>query len=294
MKNQSKAYLYALTAVLLWATVATAFKISLRSLNYIQLLFIANLTSVLIFFLMLVITDKLHLLKPKRYSEIGLSALQGFLNPFAYYLILFKAYTLLPAQIAQPVNFIWPVVLMLLSVPLLKQPLRFSSVLALTISFAGVFVLATQGNLRSLKISQPYGVALAVSTSVIWALYWIINLKDKRDDLVKLFSGFLFSMFYILVLALLTGNIPAFFSKSALPAVYVGTFEMGLTFFVWLKALQLSDSTGKVANLIYITPFLSLLCIHLVLHEKLFYTSFIGLCLIIAGIAVGRIKNRPV
>jgi drug/metabolite transporter (DMT)-like permease len=39
------------------------------------------------------------------------SAITGALNPFGYYLILFKAYSLLPAQLAQPLNMIWPVTL---------------------------------------------------------------------------------------------------------------------------------------------------------------------------------------
>jgi len=294
MKNQSKAYIYALLTVLFWSTVATAFKISLRGLNYIQLLFIANLISLLIYFLILALRRKLPVLKHATMKDLGLSAIQGLLNPFGYYLILFKAYSLLPAQVAQPANFIWPVVLMLLSVPLLKQPLKPAGIIALLISFSGVFVLATQGKLSTLKIANPTGVGLAVVTSVIWSLYWIINLRDSRDDVVKLFLSFLFSMVYVSVLSALTGNFPPLFSKTALPAIYVGIFETGISFVLWLKALQLSESTGKVANLIYITPFLSLFVIHLVLHERLLYTSFIGLCLIIAGIAVSRIKNQSV
>lgn len=294
MKNQSKAYLYALITVLFWSTVATAFKISLRELNYIQLLFIANLTSVVIFFAILGFSRKLQIIRPAGPKDLFLSAIQGLLNPFGYYLILFKVYSILPAQVAQPVNFIWPVVLMLMSVPLLKQPLKITGVIALLISFTGVFVLATQGKLNTFRIADPVGVALAVFTSVIWSLYWIINLRDKRDDLVKLFLSFLFSMFYVLILSVLTGNMPQLFSKATLPAVYVGFFEMGLSFVFWLKALQFSESTGKVANLIYITPFLSLLVIHFILHERLLYTSLIGLCLIIMGIMVSRIKNETV
>lgn len=294
MKNQSKAYLFALITVMFWSTVATAFKISLRELNYIQLLFIANLTSVVIFLVILGLSGKLQLIKPAGLKDLFLSAIQGLLNPFGYYLILFKVYSILPAQVAQPANFIWPVVLMLMSVPLLKQPLKITGVIALLISFSGVFVLATQGKLNTFRIAEPIGVALAVFTSVIWSLYWIINLRDKRDDLVKLFLSFLFSMFYVLILSVLTGNLPHLFSKATLPAVYVGFFEMGLSFVFWLKALQFSESTGKVANLIYITPFLSLLIIHFILHERLLYTSLIGLCLIIIGIMVSRIKNETV
>jgi drug/metabolite transporter (DMT)-like permease len=67
---------------------------------------------------------------------------------------------------------------------------------------------------------------------------------------------------------------------------------MGFSFVFWLKALQYSESTGKVANLIYLTPFASMLIIHLVLHEKLYFTSVAGLCLIIAGILIGQIKSN--
>lgn len=291
MKNQNKAYLFAFITVLLWSTVATAFKIALRELNNIQLLVIANMTSLLIFFIILAFQKKLFLLKQFNFRNLALSALQGFLNPFAYYLILFKAYSILPAQVAQPVNFIWPVVLMLLSVPLLKQPLRISGILALLISFAGVLVLATQGQMRNFRIAEPMGIVLSLSSSVIWALFWIVNLKDKRDDLVKLFLSFAFSMVYILILAWCTHDILPLFSRPILPALYVGLFEMGISFVFWLKALQHSNSTGKVANLIYLTPFFSLLVIHFVLKEELFVTSIIGLLLIVAGIITGRIKK---
>jgi uncharacterized membrane protein len=130
MTNQSKAYIYASLTVLFWSTVATAFKIALRDFQYIQLLVIANLTSLLVFVILLLVQGKIQSLRETTLAGLGLSALQGLLNPFAYYLLVFKAYSLLPAQ-AQPTNFIWPVVLMLLSVPLLKQPMRLTSVMAL-------------------------------------------------------------------------------------------------------------------------------------------------------------------
>jgi drug/metabolite transporter (DMT)-like permease len=81
------------------------------------------------------------------------------------------------------------------------------------------------------------------------------------------------------------------FSKPITAAIYVGFFELGITYTFWLKALQLSETTGKISNFIYLTPFVSLIFIHSVLHERLYYTSVIGLCLIIGGILVGQIKK---
>ncbi|HLO57130.1 MAG TPA: DMT family transporter [Bacteroidales bacterium] len=292
MKNQQRAYGYALITVLFWSTVATAFKISLRNFNNVQLLAVANLISFIVFLAMLAGSRRLFLLRELRPRDYALSAAQGLLNPFGYYLIIFKSYSLLPAQVAQPANFIWPLVLMLLSVPLLKQPLKLTGILGLVISFAGVFVLATQGHFSDFKIVEPLGITLAMFTSVIWSLFWIINVKDTRDDLLKLFLSFGFSLIYVAILLAFRDDKWPSFSGSWIAAVYVGLFEMGIAFVLWLKALKLSDSAGKVANLIYLTPFLSLIAIHFVLGEKLFSTSVIGLCLIIAGIMTGRIKNK--
>jgi len=118
-------------------------------------------------------------------------------------------------------------------------------------------------------------------------------MKDKRDDVLKLFLSASLSFVFILILAAATNNLSFIFSKPLLPAVYIGLFEMGIPFVLWLKALQLSESTGKISNLIYLTPFISLFFIHTILKERLYYTSLIGLSLIIAGILVQRIKKQP-
>ena len=75
-------------------------------------------------------------------------------------------------------------------------------------------------------------------------------------------------------------------------AIYSGIFEMGITFILWLKALQLSKTTDRVTNLVYITPFLSLILIHFVLNEDIFFTSIIGLILIVLGIIIQRIRQQ--
>ena len=291
--NQPKAYLLALFTVLFWSTVATAFKIALRDLNYIQVLLIANSVSLVVYSMILLFRSQRVSVPPLSGRSVALSALQGFLNPFAYYLIIFKVYSILPAQIAQPANFIWPVVLMLLSAYLLKQPVRLTGVIALIISFTGVLILSSQGNLLHYRIKEPAGIALALFSSVIWSLFWIINLKDKRDDVAKLFMSALFSMVFIFILALATGNLSGYHTKSMLAAIYIGLFEMGITFVLWLKALSLSESTGRVSNLVYLTPFVSLLFIHTILGEKIYYTSLIGLCLIVGGILIQQIKKDP-
>ncbi|MCX5638378.1 MAG: DMT family transporter [Planctomycetota bacterium] len=284
MNNQKIAYLYALGTVLLWSTVASAFKITLRYLDVIPLLFYASFTSTAIFFIYLLFSKKLNLLKTLSKKDYLRSALLGFLNPFLYYVILLKAYSLLPAQQAQPINFIWPITLVLLSIPLLKQKIRLRDILAVMISFVGVLIISTQGDILGFKFASPAGVLLAVSSTVIWSLFWIYNVKDKCDEAVRLFLNFTFGSAFILLLMLFFTKVKIPNLKGALGAIYIGLFEMGVTFLLWLKALKLSKTTAYVANLIYLAPFLSLAVISIAVGEKILPSTVTGLVFIVGGI----------
>lgn len=286
MEKQKKAYFYATAAVLLWTTVASAFKISLRYLDVLPLLFYASLVSTIILFCLLLFFRKLNLLKTLARKDYLCSAFLGFFNPFIYYLVLFKAYSILPAQEALTLNFIWPIMLVLLSIPLLNQKIKLRSILAVIISFAGVFIIATRGDIFGLRFTNVAGVSLAIGSSIIWALFWIYNVKDKGDEIVRLFLNFAFGsvfiFFAVLVLPKVQITLPSF--RGVLGAVYIGLFEMGITFLIWMRALKLSETTAYVANLIYLIPFLSIVVIHFVVGEQILFSTITGLILIVAGI----------
>ena len=140
MDKQIKAYIHAITAVLLWSTVASAFKLTLRHVDFLQMLCGASAVSLVFLFCVLLTRKKLYLLLTYSKKDYLSSAVLGFLNLFLYYVILFKAYSVLTAQEALTLNYTWPIMLVILSVPLLKQPVTVKSILALLISFTGVFV----------------------------------------------------------------------------------------------------------------------------------------------------------
>jgi drug/metabolite transporter (DMT)-like permease len=294
MKKSRQSYIYALLAILLWSTVPTAFKISLKELGILQMLTIASVVSTVVLFIILAAGKKVKLLGNSTGKEILSSALLGLINPFLYYLILLRAYQLLPAQVAQPLNMIWPIILVFLSVPLLRQKIGLKSYIALFISFAGVYIISSQGNLFGHMHSDIRGVLLATGSSVFWAFFFILNVRDKREETIKLFMNFLFGTIYLLTAITLTGkwNIGGASFKGFTAAIYIGIFEMGITFWFWLKALQLATSTDKISNLVYIAPFLSLVFVHFILHEPVYYTTPAGLILIISGILIQNIKTR--
>ena len=284
MKNQSKAYLFAFIAIFFWSTVGSAFKLSLRSVDFLQLLFFASFVSLLVLGCILIAQRKIKLIK--EYGSKGLwnSAILGLLNPFGYYVVLLKAYELLPAQEAVALNYIWPVTLVILSIPILKQPIHLRNILAIVISFAGTVVVATHGQFSSIHLSNTLGVVLALSSSLIWASFWIFNVKDKRDEVVKLFLNFVFGFIYTAVACLIFSEIKIPDQRGIIGVIYIGFFEMGFTFVFWLKALQLSETTARVTNLIYISPFLSLIFVNTIVGEKIIASTVAGLALLVAGI----------
>ncbi|MFP4619715.1 MAG: DMT family transporter [Bacteroidales bacterium] len=280
----NKSYLYAGITVFFWATIATAFKIALRYVNYVELVLYCSVTTVIILFFILLLQNRLkEVFRIKRAHYIN-SLVLGFLNPFFYYLILFKAYSLLPAQIAQPLNFTWPIVLTFLSMPVLKQPVTGKNILALFLSFTGVYFISSEGAPFNMAFAEPLGVSLAVGSSLIWSVYWLVNMKDQREEVIKIFLNFLFSLLFIIPYWLIFSEprIPSL--NGILASVYSGAFEMGITFVLWLKALKYAKSTAVVSNLIYLAPFFSLIFIQTILREQIYYTTIIGLILIVAGI----------
>ena len=292
MTDNTKSYLLASLAVLFWSTIATAFKIALKELSPGQLLFVASCTAVVILTIISIIEGKIKIIFKAGLKDIFMSALLGLLNPFVYYLVLLKAYTLLPAQVAQPLNMIWPIVLVFLSVPMLKQKIPGRSFLALFISFAGVYLVSSQGQPFSPGKSDWLGVLLAAGSSIFWALYFILNLKDKRDESNKLLLNFFIASVYIAMYLIITGGFGSMSIKGIIAALYTGIFEMGLTFYLWLKALKLAKTTDKVSNLVFLAPFLSLIFISIFLGEHIYFTTFIGLVLIIGGIVYQKTGKK--
>ena len=290
MTNQKKAYLYAGIAVFFWSTVASAFKVGLQHINFVQFLFFASWTSLIVLFLVNLLRGRLNQLKSLEKKDLAFSALMGALSPFGYYLVLFKAYEILPAQVAQPLNMVWPIVLVFLSVILLKQKISYKSFIALFICFFGVYFISSQGEPGVLAFKEPLGVLLAVGSSLIWSFYWIYNVKKGMDETLQLLLNFFFAALYITIFILIFNDLHNLDLTGITLAVYAGIFEMGITFILWIRAMKYTASNDKISNLVYIAPFLSLIFIHYFVGETIYVTSLIGLSLIVLGILVEKLR----
>lgn len=285
MKQNTRATLYALVAVLSWSTVATAFKITLQYLTHFQMVWVASTTAMLIFALVLTVQHRWSHLSRLTAAQWGYHALLGLLNPVAYYLVLFRAYDLLPAHVAQPINYAWPIVLLVMLALFGGQRIPLAKYLGMFISLAGVATISLGGHHGDTTLPVG-GLLLGFLSAFLWATYWIVNNRHSQstDGNVSLFLSFMFGTLYLSIAALFVG-LRLGSLTGVLSGMYVGAFEMGIPFLFFAMALRHTSNPALVNQLTYLSPFLSLFLIATVLGESIAATTIIGLILIVLGIA---------
>ncbi len=322
-------------SILFWSTAATAFKIALVGLEVFEVLLISIFTSIVIF----LVYDLFELLKSKVNSKnettpnlpktstiksnIIKKNIQKYftylINPFLYYIVLFEAYSLLTAQLALTLNYLWPIILIIMMIISKREIFENKLIFSIILSFLGFLVIISKGDINNIKIiyqsltdfqtannsSSNYlfskGVFLAIFSSFIWAFYWLIKsskTNKSNDNLsINFIISFLALIIYLLITdielladfgnkvnQILTDKTIKFNENSFWASVYIGCFEMGITFILWLKALNSTQKPIILANMVYISPFLSIFWISLLLNESIYITSIIGLIMIIVSI----------
>lgn len=282
--ENNKAILYTVIAVLSWSTVATMFKMALRHFSHFEMLLVASLTALFIFGIVMTIQKRWSGLKKIPARQWGWFALVGLINPVAYYLVLFKAYALLPAQVAQPINYSWPIILLVLLAVFAHKPIPRIKYVGMFLSLSGVALISLfSGEIggRSLPL---FGLLLALLSAGLWALYWIINNLTKAvDGTIALFLSFLFGSVYLFIASFFVG-IDLNSTQGLLSSIYVGIFEMGIPFVFFGLAIRKTGNPALINQMCYLSPFISLFLIHIILGEQIYITTYLGLFLIIFGI----------
>ena len=284
MKSSSKPLLLGSLAVLSWSTVATAFKVALNHMSVFEMVFVAVLTALVIFTIWMFVSNgwrQLRNLTPKLW---GAFALLGLISPVAYYLVLFLAYDYLPAQIAQPVNYTWPILLTIMLAFIHRTPIPLMKYVGMIISFAGVVAISVGGKNLPGGVSV-LGIGIAILSAFLWALYWIVSdrLKDSINQVGTLFLTFGFGMIYLLIGSCFI-PLSHLSTEALLSGAYIGAFEMGIPFICFGMAIRTTDNPTLINQICYLSPFLSLFFISMILGEPIMPTTYLGLILIVAGL----------
>ena len=274
---------YALASVFLWATVATGFKLGLRELAPVQLLFLGCCVALAFFavarcFVSAKLTAREH----------GATAAMGLVTPLAYYLVLFEAYDRLPAQIAQPLNYTWAIAIAVLAVPILRQSLSWRGWGGVFVGYVGVAVILSRGEFAGFAHFDAVGVALALFSTLLWAGYWIATVRLRVHPVPMMLNGFAVATPLVALVCHFGPGLPALSARTLGFGAWVGLVEIGVTFLLWQRALRLTSKAGRISQLIFLSPFLSLVLIAVVLGERIHPSAVVGLALIVGGLVLSR------
>lgn len=283
MHDDGKALLSGVGAVLMWSTVAVGFKLGLAVMAPLQLLLAGACVSAVIF-----VPVAWRRGWPRQSLNLPEAAVFALLNPILYYLILFEAYDRLPAQIAQPLNYTWAIMLALLAVPVLGQKLSTRTLAGILVGYLGVLLLLSQGRFDVLPDLDWVGVLLALGSTLIWAGYWLFNARSQTEPAALMATSFLIAIPILALLCLAGPGLPRLSTEVLLYGFWVGAVEMGVTFLLWQQALRLSSQAARIGQLIFLSPFISLLLIGAVLGETVHITSWLGLVVIVCGLLITR------
>jgi len=218
---------------------------------------------------------------------------------FGYHALLFMAFRLAPAIEVNILNYLWPLLIVVLSPAFLRgYALSPRNVLGAALGLAGAFVVVGGGRLR-LDTAWLPGYALAVAAAFVWASY---SLMTKRlpvfptgaVGLFCLVSGILSLGLWVAGEAVSSGavSLPALSLAEAGSLLLLGIGPMGGAFYAWDAALKRGDPR-TIGALAYLTPLASTLNLVAFGGKPLSVASTLAMGLIVAGAVVGSTRGRP-
>ena len=269
--------LCALAAIALWATLA--------SLGVA----LAHVPPFLLTGLALVIGSVPSWPLARRWRIPPSTLLLGIYGLFGYHLLLFIALRTAPPLAANLVNYLWPLLIVVLA-PVLLPGIRLTPlhVVAALAGFAGAALAIVGG--RSLGGDLSWGYFAAGGSAVVWATYSLGTQRVARFPtaaigLFGLVSG-------ALALACHTVFEPAvaLSSRDWLLIVVIGIGPLGAAFFFWDAALKRSDPR-RIGLLSYLTPLASTLLLAATTGRTL-TPSLLTATLLIVGAALVGLRTR--
>jgi drug/metabolite transporter (DMT)-like permease len=274
-----KADFLALGAIFLWASLAT-----LATL-------LSEIPPLLLTGIGLVIGSLISLpLSRFRLSswKIPLKTLMvGVYGLFGYHLMLFVALQTAPAVEANLVNYLWPLLIVVLA-PLFTKSLKLlpRHVIAVSAGFTGAAIAITSNGQAGLSFDFETGYLFALAAAIIWSTYSLLTTKlpgfpTSAIGLFGLVAGVLAIAAHFLL------EEPAVISGSDWwLLVILGLGPLGASFYLWDAALKIGDPR-RIGLLAFLTPLLSTVLLLVVSGRMLSWQLAVATALIVGGAVLG-------
>lgn len=280
-----KSYLYAVITLFIWATMASVTKMILTDIPNMQALSVSSFFSTGFLLIANLKSGKLKKMRALSLKDYGIIAGLSFIGLFLYSALYFYGLTQLSSQEACIVNYLWPIMLVVFSCIILKERLTPMKAIAMLCSFAGIVILST-GNIGEANGNAALGVVSCIIAAACYGLYSVLNKKADYDQSIFMMIGWLIVAVCSTIVGPMTETWVPIHGTQWLGIVWLGVFSHAIAYLLWALALKYADDTAKIANMAFMTPFLSLIISSVLLKEQLQPRAFIALIFIVGGIIV--------
>ena len=214
------------------------------------------------------------------------SLLLGVYGLFGYHFLLFVAFRTAPAIQANLVNYLWPLLIVVLA-PLFNKhtQLKLRQVIAALAGFAGAALVMTGGKAISADFDVGYLAALA--SAFIWATYSLMTQRVKAFHTAAIGTFGLVSGLLSLVCHAALETPVTLSTQDAGLLVWMGLGPLGLAFYLWDAALK-NGNAQHIGLLSFITPLGSTVLLLIDRQEALTPVVALAGLLIVGGAWLGR------
>ncbi|WP_218509789.1 DMT family transporter [Variovorax sp. dw_308] len=275
-----KSYLHALGAIALWATLASLG----TALSHVPPFLLTGLSLAIGGLLSLpsVLRDRAVWRIPPRTLALGVYGLFGF------HFLLFLALRHAPPVEANLVNYLWPLLMVVLAPVLLAGvSLRPAHLVAALLGFTGaaIAILGARDGTAG-ATTETWGFALAAGSAFIWSSYslWTRRVPAFSTAAIGLF-GLVSGMLSLACHAVLEPSASLSMRDWLLLAV-CGLGPLGAAFYLWDMALKGGD-VRQIGILSYLTPLASTALLLVVTGRPLSWTIALAAALIISAAVLG-------
>jgi drug/metabolite transporter (DMT)-like permease len=277
-----KHYLYAMGAILCWASLPVATGTGLDALSIEELLFY-SFTSAAIFLYALDLLQK----KTVKLTLPGLQvSLLGIWGIFLYHYVYYQAMARAPLAEAAILATTWSFWIVVFSSLVTYRRLQPALIFVALVGLFGAGLVIAAGKELSFNSGSMLGYALALLCGLIWSSFSVgLSLLRLQEEPMTAFT--LYAAVLSAVLFGITGpySVPA--PQALLSAIYLGCVPLGLSFFLWNRAVT-GGNMAVIGLLSYCTPPLAVLLVALLRQQPVAPQVLLGMALIILAAMVGK------
>jgi len=200
--------------ILSWGLIPVVTKQILGELNNLQMLFSSTLFSCLVMGGLVLYQNKARVLATYSIRDYAKGGVLGFLGTYLYSVLLYGALALTSASEGFLLAYTWPMLVILLTFPFLREKLTVKKLCSIFISFGGIVVIVTHGRIFTLSLTSLQGDILALGGAGVFALFSVLGKKYRYDQVVSVFLYFVTALVFIIPTLIL-------FSSLKIPSLYV-------------------------------------------------------------------------